>query len=275
MTYCDSHCHLDFDSFDADRDMVVERAKSVGLEFIINPGIDLPTTLAAIQLTKTYPDFCYAMVGFHPNESNLFDAEAVTRLTELARQPGVVAIGEIGLDYYRDRSSPSQQSQVLEKQLSLAEACHLPICVHNREATSDLLAVLRTWWQGLPIRHPLKTYPGVLHAWSEDFASALPFMDMGFRFGVGGPVSFKNAPERHEFARQLPLEYLLLETDAPFLTPQPFRGRRNEPSYIPYIAEAIGKIKCLATEDIGNTATSNARQIFSLVKPKEIIQLGG
>jgi TatD DNase family protein len=266
MTYSDTHCHLDFDSFDADRDAVVERASAAGLEFIINPGIDLPTSLAAIQLAKTYPGFCFAMVGFHPNESKLFDAEAQAKLTELAREAVVIGIGEIGLDYYRDRSSPDLQRAALEKQLALAEACQLPICIHNREATADLRAILRAWWQGLPGQHPLKTAPGVMHAWSEDFQSALPFMEMGFRFGIGGPVSFKNAPDRHVFVSQLPLEYMLLETDAPFLTPVPYRGRRNEPSYIPYIAEAVGKLKGITATEVGAIATSNARSVFKLNK---------
>ena len=265
MTYCDTHCHLDFATYDTDRDAVVERALSAGLEFIINPGIDLPTSLAAIQLARTFPGFCFAMVGFHPNDAQLFDDDALARLKELTKEKGVVAIGEIGLDYYRDRCSPSIQRQALEKQLAVAEACQLPICVHNREATLDLLSILRNWWQGLPTQNPLKTAPGVLHAWSEDFESGLPFMEMGFRFGIGGPVSFKNASERHQFVSQLPLEFLLLETDAPFLTPVPFRGRRNEPAYIPYIAEAIGNLKGLATDEIGVLTTSNARKVYRLV----------
>ena len=266
MTYSDTHYHLDFDTFDTDRDAVVERASAVGLEFIINPGIDLPTSLAAIQLTKTYPGFCFAMVGFHPNESKLFDADAQVRLAELAQEPGVVAIGEIGLDYYRDRCSPSVQRQGLEKQLTLAQSCQLPICIHNREATADLLSILRDWWQNLPKQNPLKLAPGVLHAWSEDYTSAIPFMEMGFRFGIGGPVSFKNALDRHEFVSQLPVESMFLETDAPFLTPVPFRGRRNEPGYIPYIAEAVGKLKGMTAEEIGVITTSNARIVYRLVK---------
>lgn len=266
MTYCDTHCHLDFDTYDADRDSVVERALSVGLEFIINPGIDLPTSLAAIELAKTYPGFCLAMVGFHPNEAKLFDEDAHARLKELAHDPTVVAIGEIGLDYYRDQSSPSVQRQALETQLVLAETCQLPICIHNREATADLLSILHSWWQALEGHNPLRTAPGVLHSWSEDYESAVPFMEMGFRFGIGGPVSFKNAPERHELVKQLPLEYLLLETDAPFLTPVPFRGRRNEPAYIPYIAKAIGNLKGLMAEEIGLAATANARKVFRSLK---------
>ena len=266
MTYSDTHCHLDFDTFDADRDAVMERAYSAGLEFVINPGIDLPTSLAAIQLTKSYPGFCFAMVGFHPNDSTLLDANAEEKLAELAQTPGVVAIGEIGLDYYRDRSNPTIQHAALEKQLALAETCQLPICIHNREATANLLSILKDWWQGLPAQNPLKSHPGVLHAWSEDFGSAIPFLEMGFRFGVGGPVSFKNATDRHDFVTQLPMEYLLLETDAPFLTPVPFRGRRNEPAYIPHIAEAVGKIKGLTAEEVGAIATSNARSVYSLVK---------
>ncbi|HSN95079.1 MAG TPA: TatD family hydrolase [Anaerolineaceae bacterium] len=262
MTYSDTHCHLDFDTFDADRDEVVQRALSAGLEFIINPGIDLPTSLAAVQLAKTYPGFCYAMVGLHPNESHLFDVEAQSRLAVLAREPGVVAIGEIGLDYYRDRCPPAIQHQALIKQLALAQKTLLPICVHNRDATADLFSILREWWQNLPEKHPLKKTPGVLHAWSENYTSAIPFMEMGFRFGIGGPVSFKNAPDRHEFIKQLPLEFLLLETDAPFLTPVPFRGRRNEPGYIPYIAEAVAKLKGMTAKEIGMVATLNAKLLF-------------
>jgi len=266
MPYCDTHCHLDFETYDTDRDAVIERSLAAGLEFIINPGIDLGTSLASIQLTKTYPGVCYAMVGFHPNDAEQFDEEANASLEQLASETGVVAIGEIGLDYYRDRCSPSLQRQALEKQLELAQSLELPICIHNREATSDLLSIMRTWWQGLPMQSPLKKMPGVLHAWSEDFPSGLPFMEMGFRFGVGGPVSFKNATERHTFVREMPLDYLVLETDAPFLTPVPFRGRRNEPSYIPYIAAAIGNLKGMTAEEIGTITTSTAMSIYQLVK---------
>lgn len=265
MTYSDTHCHLNFDSFDSDRDAAVQRAVAAGLEFIITPGIDLPTSLAVIELSKIYPGFCFAMVGFHPTEATLFDEEGHARLRELACVAGVVAIGEIGLDYYRESCSPSVQREVLEKQLALAKACQLPVCIHNREATGDLLSILRAWWQDLPAKSPLKKAPGVLHAWDEDFDSGLPFMEMGFRFGIGGPVSFKNAPERHQFVSQLPLEFMLLETDAPFLTPVPFRGRRNEPAYIPYIAEAVAKLKGLTKEEVGTIATSNARSVYRLV----------
>jgi len=149
----------------------------------------------------------------------------------------------------------------------LAQSCQLPICIHNRQATADLLSILHAWWHDLPAESPLKKAPGVLHAWSDDFQSGLAFMEIGFRFGIGGPVSFKNAPDRHQFVSQLPLEYLLLETDAPFLTPVPFRGRRNEPGYIPYIAEAVGKLKGMTAEEIGRIATSNAKQVFRLVEP--------
>ncbi len=266
MTYCDTHCHLDFEVYKPDRDLVVKRAKSVSLEFIINPGIDLPSSLAAIELASVYPNFCYAMVGFHPNDAQHFDKEADAKLKQLASAPGVVAIGEIGLDYYRDRCSPTVQRQILEKQLDLAQACQLPVCIHNREATTDLLSILRAWWQGLPVQSPQKSSPGVLHAWSEDFQSGIPFMEMGFMFGVGGPVSFKNAVDRHAFVSQLPVEHLLLETDAPFLTPVPFRGRRNEPGYIPQIAAAIGNLKGMTAEEIGRIATLNARKVYSLIK---------
>jgi TatD DNase family protein len=266
MSYSDSHCHLDFDAYDADRAAVVARAQAAGLEFILNPGIDLPTSQAAISLAKTYPNFCYALAGFHPNDAQLMDAEAFEKLALLVGEEGVVGIGEIGLDYYRERSSPSVQRDALEKQLALAAAWDLPVCIHNREATGDLLSILHSWWQRLPAQSSLKKKPGVMHAWSENYAEALPFLEMGFKFGVGGPVSFKNASERHAFVSQIALESLVLETDAPFLTPVPFRGRRNEPGYIPYIAEAVSKLKGISPEEVGTIATSNAKNVYRLIR---------
>lgn len=264
MTYCDTHCHLDSAAYEADRHAVLERAQAAGLQFIIDPGVDLPSSQRAIDLSRAYRGFCYAMAGFHPNEDLQVNAETIAELRELSTQKEVVAIGEIGLDYFRQRKSPKQQWQLLEQQLALAAERMLPVCIHNREASADLLVILRNWWQALPADSALKAAPGVLHAWPDNFDSSLPFIEMGFRFGVGGPVSFKNAPERHDFVRQLPLEQLLLETDAPYLTPVPFRGRRNEPAYIPYIAEAISKIRGADAEEIGAISTLNARKLFRL-----------
>ncbi|MEA4811261.1 MAG: TatD family hydrolase [Anaerolineaceae bacterium] len=264
MTYCDTHCHLDFEVYDADRDAVIERAKAAGLEFIIIPGIDLPSSRAALQLSKLHPGYCYAMAGFHPNHSNLFEEGGLELLAELAQNDAVVAIGEIGLDYYRDYCSQTIQQKAFEAQLGLALEYQKAVCIHNREASADLMAILRTWWAGIPQESPLKACPGVLHAYSAGLSEAERFMEMGFKLGLGGPITFKNADDRREIVRQLPAESLLPETDAPFLTPVPFRGRRNEPSYIPFIAKAAARLQNMSAEAFGALSNQSARDLFKI-----------
>ena len=262
--FTDTHCHLDFDAYDADRPEVIRRARQAGLKFIVNPGVDLPSAGNVLRLTRDYPGFIFAAVGIHPNYSADCQQDHIARLDELARNPGVVAIGEIGLDYYRDYSPPDQQRRCLLWQLELAARLELPVIIHDRDASADLLPILRGWHSALPSASLLKQQPGVLHAYSGSAEQALALAEFGFYFGIGGPVTYQNARERKLAAARIPLENILLETDAPFLTPHPHRGKRNEPAYIPLIAESIAALRGISSAELGTATTANASNLFRL-----------
>ncbi|MEA3328065.1 MAG: TatD family hydrolase, partial [Chloroflexota bacterium] len=237
IPYTDTHCHLDFDRFDMDREKVLKRAWESGLVWILNPGINLITSQKAIDLAKKYPERLNAAVGIHPNYGKDWTADHIPALCELAQNSVVVAIGEIGLDYYRQYTDFDQQRIMFKAQLKLAAQLSLPVIIHNRESTEDLMEIITNWHNGLvKNQHPLAERPGVLHSYCADIKTAQEAIAMNFYIGISGPVTFKNAPDRKSVTASLPLDHILLETDAPFLTPHPHRGKRNEPAYIPLIA---------------------------------------
>jgi len=263
IPFTDTHCHLDFDRFDKDRAQVINRAWKAGLVFILNPGIDLETSQAAISLSEQYPGKIYAAVGVHPNYGMAWTKDIIDKLHELTESTEVIAIGEIGLDYYREHTPHKQQQQMLLDQLTLAEESGLPVVIHNRESTQDLLAILRSWQQGLVNSgNPLAENPGVLHSYSDDIESAEQAIEINFYIGISGPVTFTNAPNRKAATRALPLERILLETDAPFLAPHPHRGKRNEPAYIPLIAEEIARLHNTSPKAVAETTYANAMRLF-------------
>lgn len=262
--YSDTHAHLDFDSFDDDRDLVIERARSAGLQFIINIGIDLDAAEKSIKLARQYPGFIFAAIGIHPNYSSNFDQTMLHDLEGLAKEPEIAAIGEIGLDFYRDHATPHQQHTALEAQLDLASRLKLPVVIHERSSADDLVPILRSWQQGLPADHPLKSRPGVMHSYSGSIDYTQALLESHFSFGIGGPVTYKNGKDKQALVAALPMESMLLETDCPFLPPHPHRGKRNEPAYIPLIAQKIGEIRGLNPEDVGKQLTNNARILFQL-----------
>ena len=262
--YCDTHCHIDFEDYDADRAEVLERAKQANLCFLINPGIDLASSKAALSLSLEYPGFIFAAVGIHPNYISSMATEDLERLWDLAHTQAWVAIGEIGLDYYREYSEPAQQREAFLAQLDLAAQCELPVIIHNREASRDLVSILSDWQRGLPAGSRLKRFPGVLHAYSGSLDEALELAELNFAFGLGGPVTYHNGAERRAVAAGLPLQKILLETDAPFLTPHPHRGKRNEPAYIPLIAAEIAQLHERTPEEVGEITTQNAIRLFNL-----------
>jgi TatD DNase family protein len=265
IPYTDTHCHLDFDRFDKDRDQVIKRAWNAGLVWILNPGIDLQTNQAAIELARAFPDNISAAVGIHPNFGQPWTADILPALRDQAHQPGVVAIGEIGLDYYRQHTPFDQQRVMFIAQLTLAQELALPVILHNRDATQDLLEIIKDWQQGLiATSHPLADRPGVLHSFSADYDSALTALELNFCIGISGPVTFTNASERKKIVGQLPLERLLLETDAPFLAPHPHRGKRNEPSFIPLIAEEIARLHGTSPKQAAEITYANACRLFNL-----------
>jgi TatD DNase family protein len=242
----DSHCHLDFPDFDEDRDEVLARAIEAGVTTIINPGTDLESSRRALALTERY-DNVYAAVGVHPHDASALDRQALAELRQLASHPKVVAIGEIGLDYYRDLSPRAQQRAAFQAQLALAADLDRPVIIHQRESADDVMAALRDWAMG--------GHPGcVLHAFSGDEAVADEAVSLGFFIGVGGPLTFKNARRLPEIVTRLPLGCLLVETDAPYLAPHPYRGRRNEPAYVTLVVKRLAELR-------GTHGVPGARQV--------------
>ncbi len=264
-TLVDSHCHLDLEQFDADRAAVLERAQAQGVRMIVNPGIDLVHSQQAIALADLHPQV-YAAVGIHPNSSADFSEQTLTKLSALAEHPKVVAIGEIGLDYHWETVSRPTQAQAFRAQLDLAAELGLPVIIHNREASTDLAQFLDAWAASARTRNsPLAKRPfwGVLHAFSGDAALAQAAYSWNFAIGLGGPVTFKNAHDLHNLAPQLCLDHLLLETDAPWLTPHPFRGKRNEPAYVALVAARLAELLAVPVEEIAARTTAVARSLFA------------
>ncbi|MBC7813713.1 MAG: TatD family hydrolase [Burkholderiales bacterium] len=257
----DTHCHLNFDSYDTDRADIITRAAAVGVTRVINPGINAETSRAALELTRQYAGV-YAAVGIHPNSTSSFAENDLTWIEELARQPKVVAIGEIGLDYYRDSSPKEQQFRAFEAQLALAAKLELPVIIHNREASEDVMSVLEAWVRDLP--PALRERPGVLHSFSAPQSIADRTLAAGFYLGFTGPITYKNADLLRRTAASVPLDRMLVETDGPFLTPVPHRGKRNEPAYIPHIVERLASLRRLTAAQISEATTANAVRLFAL-----------
>jgi len=264
LEFCDTHAHLDFDTFDEDRGAVIERARTNSLQFIINIAIDLESSHKSLALARQYPGFIFSTIGIHPNYTQDADETTFTEIEHLALHKDVFAIGEIGLDYYRDYATPLQQTSALEVQLDLAQRLELPIVIHERDSAQDLVPILTNWHQNLPANSRLKLNPGVMHAFSADQKYVEKLLDCGFCFGIGGPLTYKNASDKRDLVSSLPLERMLLETDCPFMPPQAHRGQRNEPSFIPLIAQKIAEIRGLTVEEIGAQLTNNARRLFHI-----------
>lgn len=258
----DSHCHLTYDKFDADRAEVIARAKECGVTHMLNPGLSLEDSMAAIHLSESHGEV-YAAVGIHPNSGKEWDSNSLAALRGLTGESKVVAIGEIGLDYYWDETPRNIQEQVFWHQLELASEVELPIIVHNREATQDVLRILSTWKESLKSSEsPLIERPGVLHAFSGNVDDAVRAIDMNFMLGVAGPVTFRKSVLLQEVVREAGLESLLVETDSPFLSPEPNRGERNEPSRVRRVAEKIGELKDIPLQQVAEETTNNAARLF-------------
>ena len=262
--FCDTHCHLDMPAFSGDFDAALQRAVNAGLEFVVIPALDCSTAQNALVLSRQKPDFFYITVGIHPNYAAEVDPSCLEQLASLAGQPGVVAIGEIGLDYHWDYATPAQQKAVLLPQLELAREHNLPLVIHNRDAAQDLGPILLGWHASLPAAHPLKARPGVMHSYTGPQELAQELAEAGFYFGIGGPVTYKNGKDKQALVAMLPQEKILLETDSPYLPPHPHRGERNEPAFIPLIAAKVGEIWELSAEEVGKLTTTNAKRLFNL-----------
>jgi TatD DNase family protein len=253
VKWIDSHAHLDDRAFDCDRASVIARCSEEGMG-ILSIGASLRSSHAAIRLAKRYRNM-WATVGVHPHSAKTVDSAAMAELKTLAQDDLVVAIGEIGLDYYRDLSPRDQQRDAFAQQLDLATELKLPICLHNRESTDDLLAILKNM---------ATTHCGVVHSFLGDRTLAESFLSLGFHLGVGGPLTYPKNGALREAVKHAPLDRILLETDCPYLTPVPYRGRRNEPLYVKYVAEEIAKLKGLEIEDVARQTTENTIRVFAL-----------
>ncbi len=257
-TLIDTHTHLDFPQFDADREAVIQRAQAAGVGLMINVGADLESSRAAVALAEKY-DCIYAAVGVHPHEAKKLDGAALAELRDLATHPQVVAVGEIGLDFYRDLSPRDVQRRAFQAQLAWAGRLGKPVIIHDREAHDEVLAILTDWVAAAPERRC-----GVFHCFSGDLAMARRAVALGFYLGVDGPITYQNARKLPEIVEWLPLDRLLIETDCPYLTPHPHRGERNEPAYVRLVAERIAALKGISVEELAQATTANARRLFGL-----------
>lgn len=272
MKLTDTHCHLDLEQFDPDRDAVLQRAINAGVTRILIPSLTGTSSRAAVKLAESNP-MLYAAVGVHPNEAETWDGQTISSLKELAAQSlKVVAIGEIGLDYYWNKSPHEDQITILKEQLNLAAELEMPVVIHSREkddaeqgaCAEDLIKILEEWVSGLRLRNEaLAQKPGVLHSFSGSIETSKRAIELGFNIGVTGPITYKNAEQKRQVISNLPVERLLIETDAPYLAPEPHRGKRNEPAFVLHIADKIAEIKSRTPQEVASATSKNAARLFS------------
>ena len=251
----DTHVHLNAEQFKDDLSEVVERAIEAKVERMVVVGFDRPTIEKAMELIEMY-DFIYASVGWHPVDAIDMTDEDLEWIEELSAHPKVVALGEMGLDYHWDKSPKEIQQDVLRRQIRLAKKVKMPIIIHNRDATEDLLSILK--------EEGANEVGGIMHCFSGSVEVARECVDMNFYISLGGPVTFKNAKRPKEVAKEIPLDKLLVETDCPYLTPHPYRGKRNEPAYVKLVAEQIAELKGISLAEVGEATTENAKKLFGI-----------
>jgi len=251
----DSHAHLDMSEFDEDRGSVIERARAAGVDRVLTVGIDLQSSLAALTLAKQYRGL-YAAAGCHPHNSSNFTSADVDGLADIAADAQVVAWGEIGLDFYRNNSPRDDQQKAFRLQLERARELGLPVVIHDREAHSEVLNAVQFMGK--------KDRSGVIHCFSGNLTLAREFIKLGYSISIPGTVTFSKADTIRETATGLPLEAMLVETDAPFLAPVPRRGRRNEPAFVSYTVEAIARLKKMEPEDVSRITAGNACELFGI-----------
>ncbi|MEW6663267.1 MAG: TatD family hydrolase [Bacillota bacterium] len=249
----DTHAHLNDKEFKNDLPLVLERAGQMGITHILNVGYNLEASRQSVRLAETYPNV-YAAVGFHPHDAKNFSSAALEELRKLAKGCKVLAIGEMGLDYFRDLSPRPVQQEAFRQQIALAREMKLPIIVHDRDAHADTVALLR--------QEKAAEVGGVMHCFSGSWEMARQCLNMGFYISLAGPVTYKNAHTPKEVARLVPLDRLLIETDAPYLTPEPHRGKRNEPAYVLAVAKQIAEIRKVSLQELAAATTANAKRLF-------------
>lgn len=251
----DTHVHLNARQFAEDREEVIQRAFDAEVTYMTVVGFDDETIPLAIEIAEEY-ETIYAAVGWHPVDAIDFSQEKYEWIKELSAHPKVVAIGEMGLDYHWDTSPKDVQKDVFKQQIALAKYVQMPIIIHNRDATEDVIKVLQ--------EEDAADVGGIMHCYNDSVDYVDTCLQMNFYISLGGPVTFKNAPLPKEVAAHVPLDKLLIETDAPFLAPHPNRGKRNEPAYVAYVAEQIAHIRGISVEEVHKVTTENAKRVFNL-----------
>ncbi|WP_338450456.1 TatD family hydrolase [Niallia oryzisoli] len=251
----DTHVHLNAEQFEEDLTEVIERARQAGVERMLVVGFDRPTIQKAMELIEAY-DFLYASVGWHPVDAIDMTDEDLLWIEELSAHPKVVALGEMGLDYHWDKSPKDVQQEVFRRQIRLAKKVKLPIVIHNREATADIMTILK--------EEGAEEVGGIMHCFSGSAETAMECIKLNFLISLGGPVTFKNAKKPKEVAKEVPLDKLLIETDCPYLAPHPYRGKRNEPAYVRLVAEQIAELKEIPVDEVERITTENAKKIFDI-----------
>jgi TatD DNase family protein len=251
----DSHAHLDFKQFDRDREQVLHRARDIGVKLILNIGFDLQSSRESVKLAEKY-SFIYAVVGIHPHDAAKVPADYLLELEKLTRHPRVVALGEMGLDFYRDRSPRTVQRKVFREQLRLAKRVNLPVVIHDRDAHQEIMEIMEE--EGLPEKG------GVMHCFSGDLGLARQALKMGLYISIAGPVTYSRNERLCQVAAWVPANKLLVETDSPFLTPVPLRGKRNEPCNVAFTAEKIAELRGVPPEEIGRLCLENTKNLFSI-----------
>ncbi|HNZ82302.1 MAG TPA: TatD family hydrolase [Sedimentibacter sp.] len=253
--FIDSHAHLDDDRFEGDRDEIINSLYDNDIEAVLNPGADLKSSKDAVLIAEKYP-FIYAAVGCHPHDSKYMSDESMNIFKEMAKNNKVIAIGEIGLDYYYDNSDRVTQRKWFREQIRLAKELDLPYIVHDRDAHEDILNIMKEeYYDGVR---------GIMHCYSGSVELSREFLKLGFYISLGGPVTYKNARVPKLVAKEVPFDRLLIETDSPYLTPAPFRGKRNEPKYVKYVAEEIAGIRNLSVDDLSEKTRENFKRLFNL-----------
>lgn len=251
----DTHVHLNARQFMEDREETIQRAFDAEVKYMVVVGFDSETIPLAIEIAEQY-DTIYAAVGWHPVDAIDMTEDHLKWIEELSAHPKVVAIGEMGLDYHWDKSPKDIQKEVFRKQIQLAKKVQLPIIIHNREATEDIIEILQ--------EEDAQAVGGIMHCYNDSVEYVQTCLDMNFYISLGGPVTFKNAPLPKEVAVQVPGDRLLVETDAPFLAPHPNRGKRNEPAYVKLVAEEIADLRGVSLEELSKLTTQNAFSLFKL-----------
>ena len=253
--FFDSHAHYDDKAFDADREQLLGSFPEKGIGYVVNAGASFASSERSLELADKYP-FLYAAVGIHPEHAQTLDEKGLEWLRSRLSDPKVAAVGEIGLDYYWDEPDPLIQIEAFRLQLDLAKEAGKPVIIHSRDAARDTLETMRTEYG--------KDRPAVIHCFSYSKETAREFLDLGYLIGIGGVVTFKNAKRLKEVVEYAPLDYLLLETDSPYLAPEPHRGERNCSAYLRYVAQTIAEIKGVSYEEVVDITRKNAKNLFGI-----------